>query len=214
MTADIAMRPLTTSEHRSPRRVLIVDGNEIVQAGLRGLLSSQDWVERCLCTATPAHAVELTRKHHPHVALVDLSVAGTPGAEVCRTLLEQAPFMRVILMSQSGRLSRANAAAAGARGFFTKELSAGGIVEAVRRVSEGASFFAREVSPVGNRGLSAREQEVLQHLVLGMSNPEVASALHLSRHTVKQHTSTVYRKLGVRNRAEAVGLARQLGLVA
>ena len=59
-----------------------------------------------------------------------------------------------------------------------------------------------------------RELDVLQHLASGLSNPEVAASLNLSRHTVKQHTSAVYRKLGVRNRAQAASRAQELGLVA
>jgi two-component system response regulator DesR len=62
--------------------------------------------------------------------------------------------------------------------------------------------------------LTARERDVLVHLARGLSNPEVASALNLSRHTVKQHTSAVYKKLGVRNRAEAASRAQRLGLAA
>jgi ATP/maltotriose-dependent transcriptional regulator MalT len=72
--------------------------------------------------------------------------------------------------------------------------------------------FPREEA-VEAEQLSRRELDVLEHLVQGYSNPEVAQVLHLSRHTVKQHTCAVYRKLAVRNRAEAAAKARQLGLV-
>jgi len=86
------------------------------------------------------------------------------------------------------------------------------IVETIRLVAEGVTVF-----PAADAGaathLTRRELDVLETLVRGMSNPEVAATLHLSRHTVKEYTSAIYRKLGVRNRAEAAGRARELGLV-
>jgi len=117
-------------------------------------------------------------------------------------------------MSGSGRVSRAVALAAGARGFFPKDWSCDAIVSAVYRVSMGKTVFLKADDPADSRRLSRRELDVLQQLVNGLSNREAASVLHLSRHTVKQHTCSVYRKLDVRNRAEAAGRARLLGLVA
>ena len=88
-------------------------------------------------------------------------------------------------------------------------------MEAVRRVSAGERIFSESAAPerAAPARLTNRERNVLTQLALGLSNPEVARVLHLSRHTVKQHTSSVYRKLGVRNRAEAASRAQQLGLV-
>jgi DNA-binding NarL/FixJ family response regulator len=152
-------------------------------------------------------------RYEPHVALVDLFVGHESGLDVCRALRASSPSLRVILMSGSGSVSSAVARFAGASGFFPKDWPADAVVEAVRQVCGGSTVFprAREAEPI--QPLSRRERDVLEHVVRGLSNPEVAAALHLSRHTVKQHTSVVYRKLGVRNRAEAASLARQLGLV-
>jgi DNA-binding NarL/FixJ family response regulator len=206
--------------HRAPGRqvrVLVVDDMELVQAGVRALLGAQEWIGTCVGSTSGPAALECVRRYRPHVALVELSVGGLNGLgglELSRTLVAAAPHLRVMLMSENGRVSPAMAAAYGARGFLPKQAPAAAIVDAVRRLSEGALVFPRNGRPLLSTQLSPREQEVLQQLVRGLSNPEVARALHLSRHTVKQHTSTVYRKLGVRNRAEAASRARELGLVA
>jgi DNA-binding NarL/FixJ family response regulator len=200
-------------EGPTARRILVVDDYEIVRDGLRLVFSRQDWVARCIGAATGAAAVDLARRYTPHVALIDLDLGPEPGLDVCRALLREHPGMQIVLMSGSGRVSRAAATAAGARGFFPKEWPSHAIVAAVRRVSAGRTLFLRSDELEPAQPLSRRELDVLQQLVNGLSNQEAAAALYLSRHTVKQHTSSLYRKLGVRNRAEAASVAQRLGLV-
>jgi DNA-binding NarL/FixJ family response regulator len=195
------------------RRILVVDDHEMARTGLRLILSRQDWIARCLGAANGAQAVELARGYAPHVALVDVLLGTESGLDVCRALVREDPAIRVILMSGSGRVSRPVAAAVGARGFFPKDWSSDAIVAAVHRISAGKTLFLRSDDAKPTQQLSRRELDVLQQLVSGLSNREVASALYLSRHTVKQHTCSLYRKLGVRNRAEAASHARLLGLV-
>lgn len=195
------------------RRILVVDDHEIVRTGLRMVFSTQDWVARCLEAADGGQAADLARRYVPHVALIDVLLGAESGLDVCQALLSENPDMQVVLMSGSGRVSRAVAVAAGARGFFPKDWSSDAIVAAVLRVSMGKTLFPRSDDAAPSQPLSRRELDVLQQLVNGLSNREVASALFLSRHTVKQHTCSLYRKLGVRNRAEAAGRARLLGLV-
>jgi len=186
----------------------------MVRTGLRLVLSRQEWVARCLGAADSDESVALARRYAPHVALIDIQLGDESGLDVCRALLREIPALNVILMSGSGRVSRAVALAAGARGFFPKDWSCDAIVSAVYRVSMGKTVFLKADDPADSRRLSRRELDVLQQLVNGLSNREAASVLHLSRHTVKQHTCSVYRKLNVRNRAEAASRARLLGLVA
>lgn len=195
------------------RRILVVDDHEMVCTGLRTVLSRQGWVSRCVGAANGAEAVDLARRYNPHLALVDIMLGDESGLDVCRGLLQENQQMQVILMSGSGRVSRAVAVAAGARGFFPKEWTSDAIVAAVYRVSAGKTLFLRSDESEPGQRLSRRELDVLQQLVNGLSNREAASVLHLSRHTVKQHTCSLYRKLHVRNRAEAASRARLLGLV-
>ena len=194
-------------------RVLVVDDHDVVHWGLRSLLSSQPWVERCLAAHSSDEAVELAKRYDPHVALVDLFLGGESGAETCERLIEACPQIKVLLISGAGRISIAAARAAGASGFVPKDWSGGDVANAVRMVAIGMSVFepGRETVPAG---LSGREREVLELIATGATNGEIASRLYLSPHTVKEHTSSLYRKLGVRNRAEAVQRAQRLGLTA
>ncbi len=195
------------------RRILVVDDHEMIQAGIRALLDRQNWVSRCVGASSGGAARDLVRAHEPHVALVDLLVGEESGIDVCRMLREEHPGMRVILMSSVGCVSKAVAQAAGAHGFMPKHWSAATVVYVIRRVSLGRTAFAKSEDKAPPTRLSKRETDVLQHLVYGASNAEIGAALYLSTHTVKQHTSAVYRKLGVRNRTEAASHARVLGLV-
>ncbi|MDQ6605243.1 MAG: response regulator transcription factor, partial [Actinomycetota bacterium] len=121
------------------------------------------------------------------------------------------PSTRVLLFSGAGAISPNAARAAGASGFAYKDWPAAKIARAVQLVGLGRTVFERQ-EPQGALGLSDRERDVLELMAAGSTNPEIAEALHLSRHTVKEHTSAVFRKLGVRNRTEAVQRAQRLGL--
>jgi DNA-binding NarL/FixJ family response regulator len=194
-------------------RVLVVDDHDVVHWGFRVLLLEQPWVERCLAARTGAEALQLVRTFEPHVALVDLFLAGESGAELCESIRKASPSTRVLLISGAGRMSAAAARAAGASGFVSKDLEAAEIAAAVRMVGLGMTMFsprAEQPAPL----LTEREREVLDLIAAGSTNREIAERLYLSPHTVKEHTSTLYRKLRARNRAEAVQRAQRIGLLA
>jgi two-component system response regulator DesR len=192
--------------------VLVVDDHDVVHWGFRLLLSEQPWVERCLAARTGQEALTLTRSFAPDVALVDLFLAGESGAELCQSILELSPSTRVLLISGAGRMSSAAARAAGASGFVSKDWDAGDVVQAVKRVGLGMTMFAPKAEQPAPL-LSEREREVLGLIAAGSTNREIAQRLYLSPHTVKEHTSAVYRKLQARNRAEAVQRAQRIGLL-
>jgi DNA-binding NarL/FixJ family response regulator len=191
-------------------RVLVVDDHDVVQWGFRLLLERQSWVERCLAASSGAEAVQVCRKVKPEVALVDMLLGSESGAEVCEEIHQVSPDTRVLLISGAGIISPNVARAAGAAGFISKDWSAVDVVRAVRRVSQGHEVFAE--APLDSP-LSEREQEVLSLIATGSTNKEIAGHLHLSPHTVKEHTSAIYRKLGVRNRAEATRQAQRLKIL-
>jgi DNA-binding NarL/FixJ family response regulator len=191
-------------------RVLVVDDHDVVQWGFRLLLERQPWVERCLAASSGAQAVQVCRKVKPEVALVDMLLGTESGAEVCEEIHQVSPNTRVLLISGAGIISPNVARTAGAAGFISKDWSAVDVVRAVRRVSQGQEVFAE--APLDSP-LSEREQEVLSLIATGSTNKEIAVQLHLSPHTVKEHTSAIYRKLGVRNRAEATRQAQRLKIL-
>ncbi len=145
------------------------------------------------------------------MALVDLFLGAESGAEVCAKLRSISPDTRVLLISGAGRISASAARAAGAAGFIPKDWAGADVAHAVRMVALGMSVYEPgEGSAPG--GLTEREREVLTLIATGATNGEIAGRLFLSPHTVKEHTSSLYKKLGVRNRAEAVQRAERLGL--
>jgi DNA-binding NarL/FixJ family response regulator len=192
-------------------RILVVDDHDVVQWGFRLLLERQSWVERCLAASDGAEAVEVCAKVKPQVALVDMLLGSESGADVCEEIRVASPRTRVLLISGAGVISPSVARAAGASGFISKDWSAVDVVKAVRMVSLGTEVFA-DATPMDSP-LSEREQEVLSLIATGSTNKEIAGQLHLSPHTVKEHTSAIYRKLGVRNRAEATRQAQRLKIL-
>jgi len=193
-------------------RVLVVDDHEVVHWGLRFMLGEQPWVERCLSARNGAEAMSLTNRFGPHIALVDLFVGQESGAEICERIRAASPSTNVLLISGAGRISPNAARAAGAAGFISKDWPAADIAGAVRMVGLGMTVFRPNEAPTGPP-LSDREREVLDLIASGGTNREIAERLYLSPHTVKEHTSALYRKLSVRNRAEAVQKAQRLGLI-
>jgi len=200
------------SEAPGPVRVLVVDDHDVVHWGFRLLLGRQSWVSECEAARDTGSAVEAAARMRPEVALVDLLLGEESGAELCEEIRQVSPQTRVLLISGAGRISPTVARAAGAAGFISKDWSATDVVKAVRMVALGSEVFA---DPARSRrgSLSDRECEVLELIASGATNRETAERLHLSPHTIKDHTTTIYRKLGVRNRAEAVRRAQELQLL-
>lgn len=193
-------------------RILVVDDHDVVHWGFRLLLERQSWVESCAAATNGKDALVEAARTKPDVALVDLFLAGESGAEVAEELRRVHPELRVLLISGAGRISPAVARAAGASGFVSKDWGAADVVRAVRMVALGQEVFI-QTSEQGEARLSPREREVVSHISRGETNAEIAKVLYLSPHTVKEHTSAIYRKLGVRNRAQAVKAAQRMGLI-
>jgi two-component system response regulator DesR len=193
-------------------RVLVVDDHDVVHWGFRLMLGQLPWVERTLSARNGLEAVELTRRYEPHVALVDLFVGPESGPEIGEAIIAAWAGTRLLLISGAGRISPAAARAAGASGFILKDRPATEIARAVATVGTGGTVFEADEQPSGVL-LSEREREVLDLMARGATNREIAGSLHLSPHTVKEHTSSLYRKLKVRNRAEAVRRSERLGLL-
>jgi len=193
-------------------RVLVVDDHDVVHWGFRLLLTEQPWVERCVSAGGGDEALELVHRYEPDVALVDLFVGDESGADISEAIRAASPKTRVLLISGAGRISPQAARAAGASGFVSKDWGATDVAKAVRMVGLGMTLFAPQ-SEQPATPLSGRERDVLGLIASGATNREIAERLFLSPHTVKEHTSALYRKLNARNRAEAVQRAQRLGLM-
>jgi DNA-binding NarL/FixJ family response regulator len=192
-------------------RVLVVHDHDIVRSGFRLLLGRLPWVERCLGARNVDEAVTLWNRYEPHVALVDLFVDETAGADLCRRLHGLRPHAHLLLMSANDRISPNAACAAGASGFISTGASGEDIAHAVHQAALGR-MTARPAT-VSFGLLSGRQRDVLRLLAGGATNREIAQDLCLSPHTVKGHTTDLYKRLRVRNRAEAVLRAQRVGLL-
>jgi DNA-binding NarL/FixJ family response regulator len=193
-------------------RVLVADEQEIVHWGFRSLLTAQDWVERYIGAQTSEEALELVRAHEPHVAMIDVMVGDDSGAALCQRIREVCPRTRMLLMARNGAITAQSARAAGAFGSVPKDWSAQDLASAARMVALGMTVFAPDREQPGTL-LSERERQVLHLIAIGATNREIAERLFLSPHTVKDHTSTLYRKIKAKNRADAIQRAQRLGLL-
>ena len=208
----------------NPIRVLIVDDHAMVRRGLAAFLKAKPDLLLAGEAANGGEAISLCERLQPDVVLMDLMMPGMGGAEATKVIVTRWPTVRVIALTSFGdkELVR-EALAAGALSYLLKNISAEDLAEAIRAACGGRSTLAAEAvqaliqpEPVASAyevDLTPREREVLALMVKGLTNPEIAERLVVSRSTAKAHVSNVLSKLGVSNRAEAVALAVQNKLV-
>jgi NarL family two-component system response regulator LiaR len=207
-----------------PIRVLLVDDHAVVRSGLSAFLLAFDDLELVGEAGSGDEAVRLCDGVQPDVVLMDLVMPGMDGAQATRAIREKCPAIQVIaLTSFKERELVEGAMEAGAIGYLLKNVSAGELARAIREAHAGRPTLAPEAAQAliqaTRRGpqigfdLTEREREVLALLVEGLSNPEIADRLVVSRSTVKFHVSSILSKLGVASRTEAVALTVKEGLL-
>jgi DNA-binding NarL/FixJ family response regulator len=209
-------------------RVLLVDDEELVRGGLRAILDARDDVEVVGEAADGAVVVPLVASLRPDVVVMDIRMPLVDGIQATRELRRRLPDPpRVLVLTTFGDDENVYAALhAGADGFLAKRARPAEIVDAVRIVARGESLLfpaairalaARHATP-GARGavredLTPRERDILRLMARGLSNGEIAGELYLGLQTVKTHVSSLLRKLGARDRTQAVIAAYESGLV-
>jgi len=211
-------------EITSPIRVMIVDDHGMVRKGLATFLRIYDDLELVGEARNGREALQVCAQVRPDVVLMDLVMPEMDGSTATSAIRAQCPTVQVIALTsfQEKELVR-EALRAGAISYLLKNVSADDLAEAIRAAHAGRSTLAPEAiqaliqvegqEPPPGADLSEREREVLQLLVAGLSNPEIAERLCVSRSTAKAHVSNIFSKLEVSNRAEAVALAVQHNLV-
>jgi DNA-binding NarL/FixJ family response regulator len=208
----LARTPPRPSQGERRLRVLVVDDQEVIHWGFKMLLSRRTWVDSYCAVATAAEACEVAAREQPDVALVGAIVGYDSGAQITRELRDVSPDTRVLLMAMGGGVTARAARAAGAYGYVPKHWPARDIANAARMVGLGMTVFAPDDDGAATL-LSERERQVLDMIAAGATNREIADRLFLSPHTIKDHTSALYKKIGARNRAQAILRAQRLGIL-
>ena len=210
-------------------RTLVADDQEVVREGFAALLGTQDDMTVVATAADGAEAVRLSAEHEPDVVLMDVRMPVLDGIEATRQIAAAGGTRILILTTFDLDDYVYDALQAGASGFLLKDVRAETLFEAVRVVAGGEALLApaitrrliaefarlrpRQVRPEELSSLTPRETEILGLVAEGFSNHEIADRLVLSDETVKTHVSHVFRKLGLRDRAQAVVVAYESGLV-
>lgn len=200
-------------------RVLVVDDHPLVRVGMATVIDREADMRTVAMAETAAEAVELYRRHRPDVVLMDLRLPGDSGARATAAICGEFPAARVIMISNyEGDADIQQALAAGAMGYLFKSIVEEELVDAVREVAGGRQYVPHSVRrrlqehPADAR-LTTREDEILDLLGKGLRNHEIADVLGISDETVKTHVKSVFRKLGVSDRVEAVREAIDRGLI-
>ena len=204
-------------------KVLIAEDHTLVSEGLRSMLSSADEVEVVGSVDAGSEAVRLAGDDAIDVVLMDLKLSDDmSGIEATRRIKQAAPDTKVVVLSMftdPGTVTEA--VKAGADGYLSKGTSSEEVILAIRNVMEGRSVLDPSVTEgvLGRiardipAGLTDRELDVLQRFAHGRSTHEVAREIGVSDETVKSHLKQIFRKLGVRDRTQAVAEALRRGLV-
>jgi len=203
----------------SPIKILIVDDHFIVRMGLASTLNLEPDMQVIAEAKTGAEAPVLYEKHRPDVVVMDYQLPEMNGAEATAAIRARFPEARIIMLSvYKGEEDIHRAVRAGASGYLPKSAEPAELMTAIRAIHGGGRYFPAQIDAAlakraGREELSDREKQVLDALVKGRSNKEIAFALGISENTVKVHTTRVFEKLGVADRLEAVTAAIQRGIV-
>jgi len=210
--------------NKEPIRVMLVDDHAVVRSGLSAFLMVFDDLEFVGEASSGEEALRLCKTVRPDVVLMDLVMPGMDGATATQAIRQECPEIQVIALTSFKEQELVQGALrAGAIGYLLKNVSADELVSAIRAAHAGKPTLAPEAAhvliqanqnplPVGS-DLTDREQEVLALMIEGLSNPEIAERLVVSRSTVKFHVSSILSKLNVSTRTQAVTLALQNKLV-
>ena len=200
-------------------RVALVDDHPVVREGLAAVISLQSDMGVVSAVADGAAALAACLEQRPDVIVLDIRLPGMSGVQFTEVLRKEWPEARILVLSSSdGHEDIYRALKAGAQGYLFKKTPSTEILKAIREVAAGRpqvppDVSARLVERLPRSSLSAREVEVLSRVGRGMSNKEIGADLGISESTVKNHVNNILMKLGVSDRAHAVAVGIQSGII-
>jgi DNA-binding NarL/FixJ family response regulator len=213
-----------------PIRILLADDHTVVRKGLRMLLESQPGLTVVAEAADGRAAISMAEQETPDVVVMDVAMPMLNGIEAARQITAKLPQVAVVFLSMHSDESYVlKALKAGARGYLLKDSAEHDLIQAVRAVTQGKSFFSPAIGKMMVEDymrelqerqiedtyelLTTREREVLQLLAEGKSNKEVAAVLNLSLYTVETHRGNILQKLNLHSGAELILYAMRKGVI-
>ncbi|PWU18171.1 MAG: DNA-binding response regulator [Verrucomicrobia bacterium] len=200
-------------------RILVADDHYIVRMGLVALMNTEPDLEVVAEAVDGAQALDMYRKYHPDLAVLDMRMPVKDGVQTTRQITRDFPDARVLILTAfDGDEEIHNALEAGAHGYVLKGSTGEKLIPAVRAVAAGQRWVPKEVADrLTARNdfeeLTPREVQVLHQLAKGLANKEIADVLKITEYTVKDHLKNILGKLRVADRTEAVTAALQRGII-
>jgi DNA-binding NarL/FixJ family response regulator len=211
-------------------KLLIVDDHPMVREGLSAMLAIYNEITVAGSCSNSEEAIKMALAEEPDVILMDIRMEGVNGIDTAREILGRKPQIKIIFLTVfEDTESIRQALQSGAAGYILKHVSREKLVETIKRVFQGETVIdqsvfhqivndytrlSKKVTDTREHEeeekiieLTPREQEVLQHLVRGLTNKEISAATNLAVDTVKTHLRNIFRKLGVKNRTQAISQA-------
>ena len=200
-------------------RILVAEDHLVARVGVSTIVNMQPDMTVVAEASNGQQAVELFRKHRPDVTLLDLRMPGMGGVEAAAAIRAEFPTARMIaLTTYGGDEDIRRALAAGVLAYLTKDVLHDELLKAIRAVHEGHTYLPAAVAAalaaqLPRPDLSAREVQVLELIVQGLPNKQIAYTLNIAEHTVKNHVKNILSKLGVQDRTQAATAAIQRGII-
>jgi len=202
-----------------PIRILVAEDHLVARVGVSTIVNMQPDMTVVAEASNGQQAVELFRKHLPDVTLLDLRMPGMSGVEAATVIRREYPSARMIaLTTYGGDEDIRRALAAGVQAYLTKDVLHDELLKAIRAVHAGQTYLPAAVAAalaaqIPRPDLSAREIQVLELIVQGLANKQIAYSLSIAEHTVKNHVKSILSKLGVQDRTQAATAAIQRGII-
>jgi len=202
-----------------PIRILVAEDHLVARVGVSTIVNMQPDMTIVAEASNGQQAVELFKKHLPDVTLLDLRMPGMGGVEAAQAIRADHPGARMIaLTTYGGDEDIRRTLAAGVQAYLTKDVLHDELIKAIRAVHAGQTYLPAGVAAalaaqMPRPDLSAREVQVLELIVRGLANKQIAYALSIAEHTVKNHVKNILSKLGVQDRTQAATAAIQRGII-
>jgi two-component system NarL family response regulator len=200
-------------------RILIADDHSVVREGLASLIKRKSDMAVIAEASNGREAVDRWKEHRPNVTLLDLRMPELDGVGAIKEIREIDPGAHILVLTTfDGDEDIYRAIKAGAKGYLLKDTAREALMDSIRRVHAGetcipSTLAAKLADRVSGEALSTREIEVLQRIAAGKSNKEIGAELFISEGTVKTHVKSIFSKLDVVSRTEAVATATRRGLI-